>query len=358
MVGIRKTSRQALLALVVAVAATLALLPGGAAASPGMERVDAHTGARAYWTPARMRAAEPVDPVDVASLGGGVPAPAAGAAAPSFVGPADAGAPAAAALRSGGSGAARRLFPNPHRDEITDPAAPEFRAHGKVFFTVKRGTEPGDYVCSGTAVNSRNRSVVWTAGHCIYDNEAAGGYSRNFVFVPGYKDGSSPYGEWPAKKVATTAGWRYDANIRYDLGAAVVTRDSSGRKLQNVVGATGIGFSQPRVQYLEAYGYPADPATIPPHPEFTGEREFRCKGSPFGIDRPAGGSGPPTTGIECDMSAGSSGGGWIGGIPRGAPMLLSVTSYGYLNEIDHLYGPYMAKQAKSLYKLVRGKRPR
>ena len=52
------------------------------------------------------------------------------------------------------------------------------------------------------------------------------------------------------------------------------------------------------------------------------------------------------------MTAGSSGGGWVGGTT--APILLSVTSYGYPTEPDHLYGPYMSAGAKALYKLVRG----
>ncbi len=86
----------------------------------------------------------------------------------------------------------------------------------------------------------------------------------------------------------------------------------------------------------------------------TGEREFHCLTRPFGIDRPLPGTGPATTGIGCDMTAGSSGGGWIN--PDG--LLLSVTSYGYVDEPDHLYGPYMKKQAKALYKLVRGKKRR
>jgi hypothetical protein len=340
--------------MVAALAAIVVLHPGAAAASPGMQRAGDQTGARAYWTPARMRAAEPVDAVEVTSLGSGAPTSAGGTAAPSFVGPAEAGAPAAATLRSGSITDTRRFHTAYTREEVADPAAPSVSAHGKVFFTVTRGTEPGDYVCSGTAVNSRNRSVVWTAGHCVYDNEAGGGYSKNFIFVPGYKDGAEPYGEWRAKKIGTTAGWRYDANIRFDLGAAVVSRDSSGRKLQNVVGARGIGFSQPRIQNLDIFGYPADPIGPPPHLEFQGEREFHCLTRPFGTDHPGGGSGPPTTGVSCDMSAGSSGGGWIN--PSG--VLLSVTSYGYPDEIDHLYGPYMTKQAKALYKAARGKRRR
>ena len=56
--------------------------------------------------------------------------------------------------------------------------------------------------------------------------------------------------------------------------------------------------------------------------------------------------------IDCDMTAGSSGGGWIAGTT-----LLSVTSYGYPSSSDHLYGPYMSRSAKSLYRKA-GNKPK
>ena len=69
-------------------------------------------------------------------------------------------------------------------------------AHGKVFFT-----DSGvNYVCSGTALTSGNKSVVWTAGHCV--NEGPGAYYTNWAFVPAYKDGARPYGTWAARDAA------------------------------------------------------------------------------------------------------------------------------------------------------------
>ena len=48
------------------------------------------------------------------------------------------------------------------------------------------------------------------------------------------------------------------------------------------------------------------------------------------------------------MTPGSSGGGWIA-----AGTLISVTSYSYQSEPGHLYGPYLSRTAKRLYKRVR-----
>jgi len=316
----------------------------------GAKRVTSSPGsARDYWTAQRMSAAEPVD---AATLAAGAP-PSPGAelagspnrAAASYVSPAESGEPARARMLKGSPaerGRARRA--GFVRDEIIDPSATDSRSHGKVFFTAAPGGVTEDFVCSATTVNSRNRNVVWTAGHCVFDSESAA-FVSNWIFVPAYKDGVAPFGEWPARRLATTPGWQDSANLRYDLGAAVVAKNTAGQRLQAVVGARGIGFDQPRDQLFSIYGYPA----VAPPVEFTGEREFRCISSLAGIDRPVG-SGPATTKVDCDMRSGASGGGWIVGTT-----LLSVTSYSYPTESARLYGPQMSTGAKELYKSVRGK---
>lgn len=335
----------ALLVTSPAAAATPAAAAAATPAAVQAKRVDAPAiSAAQYWTKARMRAAEPVH----TSLSGapdvGTAAPGGSPAKPSYVPATPAGGSEPAKLLAGTSSSEYGLFGSSR--EIPDPSAPGIRAHGKVFFTVPG---EGDFVCSGTAVNSRNRSVVWTAGHCVFDaGPSDEGYtnrfSTNFIFVPAYRDGAAPFGRWPAKRLATTDPWRDRASLKYDLGAAVVRR-RAGRRLQRVVGARGIGFSQPRDQVLQAIGYPHE---LP----FNGRREYRCTGAPVGTDDP-GGTGPRTTRIRCDMTAGSSGGGWIGGAT-----VLSVTSYGYATDPGYLYGPYMASTAKELYKSVRGKKRR
>ena len=48
--------------------------------------------------------------------------------------------------------------------------------------------------------------------------------------------------------------------------------------------------------------------------------------------------------IGCDMTGGSSGGGWLVG-----NNVYSVNSYGYLTEPNVMYGPYQGAAAQSLY---------
>ena len=332
-----------MLASIATTAIALAWAPGASARTVAEPAGERPAEVRDYWTPSRMLAAREMQAPEselpaTRQSGGEYDADAA-----SYLPPA--GAPAA--MRSGSpGGSARTITVGVDRREVTDPAATDVRMHGKVFFTITAGPQAGDRVCSGTAVNSRNRSVVWTAGHCVFDLDSGSSFATNWIFVPGYSAEGAPYGEWPAKRLATTSGWKGSANFRYDVGAAVVTKNAEGERLQDVVGARGIGFDQPRDQRYSAYGYPAVGNPI----EFTGDREYRCVSDNEGSDAPVG-SGPPTMVIACDMLGGASGGGWIA-----RKTLLSVTSYGYLIEPNRLFGPYLSTAAKSLYKNVSGKR--
>ncbi len=333
---------------VVVIGALVLLAPTAQAAGPVELRAADQAGVRSYWTPERMRAAEPV------------PEPEAGSRPVTGPGSSPRGTPTAVEAAAPGEAVAAQLEPTTlaagggaeanasaiDREEIGDPSAPAFRMHGKVFLTIEGGSVPGDYVCSGTALNSNNGSTVWTAGHCVYDTEG-GGFATNWVFVPGYRNGSTPYGEWPAARLATTSQWKQGGNLSYDLGAAEVTTNGAGQALNDVVGGRGIAFNQQRSNTYQAFGYPA----VQPPVEFTGGREFRCTSGLEGTDNPPG-SGPNTNYIACDMTGGSSGGGWIV-----SGTVLGVISYSYCTAIlceDSLYGPYQDGVAQSLYTSIAG----
>jgi hypothetical protein len=239
-----------------------------------------------HWTKARMRAATPVEQV---------------------------------------RGARRLLAAYPY-DSYEHPG-PYPPPHGKVFFTLG-GV---DYVCSGTALNSSNGSVVWTAGHCV--NEGPGAFATNWAFVPAYRDGSAPYGTWTARELLTTSAWGNQGDISYDLGAAVMST-SGGSTLNARVGGRGVAFNYDRNQFYSSFGYPAAPP-------FNGERLWVCEAQLATSDTS---TSPQTMGIGCDMTGGSSGGGWVVG-----NNVYSVNSYGYLTQPDVMYGPYQGSVAQSLY---------
>jgi hypothetical protein len=200
-------------------------------------------------------------------------------------------------------------------------------AHGKVFFS----DGGSNYVCSGTALTSGNESVVWTAGHCV--NEGPGAFYTNWAFVPAYKDGARPYGTWTARSLLTTSAWSQGGDFSYDLGAAVVNTNG-GATLTDTVGSRGVAFNQPAEQRYFSHGYPAAPP-------FSGGRMFICEANLGTRDRSAN---PPTMGIGCDMTGGSSGGGWVVG-----NTVLSVNSYGYRTQPNVMYGPYQGTVAQQLY---------
>ena len=248
----------------------------------------------AYWTPARMRAAKPVE-----------------RAKP---GPSPAAAPAK-------SGAAVEIAP-PYSVFPTS-------TNGKVFFTEK-GV---NYVCSGTALASTNQSVVWTAGHCV--NEGPGAYVTNWAFVPAYRDGQRPYGTFAATRLQTTTQWQNSGDFSYDLGAATVAASGTGTLTATIGGGRQIAFNTARSQTYNSYGYPAAG-------KFNGQRLWMCSSPLYTSDTR---TSPQTLGIRCDMTGGSSGGGWIGA----ANAVVSVNSYGYQSLKNVMFGPYQGSVAQSLF---------
>ncbi|TDE00766.1 trypsin-like serine peptidase [Jiangella asiatica] len=295
-----------------------ALVVPGVAAAPAMADSDAGTtGAAAsavvhqelatttaeqrstttYWTAERMEAAIPADVLVDADSGEAAAEPAVEADI----------APAA----------------------VPENPRPEF---GKVFFTLG-GT---DYVCSGTATSSSNGDVVTTAGHCVHEG-AGGGFASQFTFVPAYENGSAPHGQWSASDLYTSTGWANSGDFTVDVGFAVMNENGSGQSLTDVVGSYPIAFDLGRGLSYTSYGYPAASP-------FDGQSLFSCSGT--ARNDPGGSS---TQGLTCDMTGGSSGGGWITG-----GQLNSVNSYKYNNDPNTMYGPYFGGTAQSVYNAAAG----
>jgi V8-like Glu-specific endopeptidase len=218
------------------------------------------------------------------------------------------------------------------------------KLNGKVFFSDSKGN---DYECSGTAVNSDNHSLVWTAGHCVHEGPG-GHFYDNWVFVPGYLNGQVPFGRWTASQLATTSGWADRGNDRLDFGAAVV-RPLNGKRLTDRIGGQGMLFNASRNQKWTVFGYPV---TGP----FKGNgKQYKCVSGHLGDDYPSG-SGPATLKIWCDMTDGSSGGAWLVGLSGGLGKVNGITSYG-LNDPKATYGPYQGSDALDLYNYAKKLKP-
>lgn len=273
--------------------ALLLVAPAAAVATTAKHLAKPASKVRSYWTAERMRNAVPVDGARIERAG-----------------------------KPGGGGSTSGAT----SVEVTIAPGSALTAHGKVFFS-DGGT---NYVCSGTALAG---NVVWTAGHCV--NEGPGGFYANFAFVPAYRDGSAPYGTFPATSLMTTSDWSGLGEWGVDVGAAVPATNGSGQTLEQAVVERTITFNSSTNQAYSVYGYPAAK-------KFNGQRMRVCNTAYKYIDS----SGDPDTiGVPCDMTGGSSGGGWI----TSSGQLASVTSYGYSSLKNVLFGPHLETAAQQLY---------
>lgn len=87
-----------------------------------------------------------------------------------------------------------------------------------------------DHYCSASVVDSPGGDLIVTAAHCLSTDPGT------TVFVPGYRDGTAPYGVWKLVSVVEDTRWTADTDDDLDVAFAVVA-PLKGRQLQQVVGA-------------------------------------------------------------------------------------------------------------------------
>lgn len=208
---------------------------------------------------------------------------------------------------------------------------------GKVFFS-HGGL---DYVCSGSVVEGVSRSMVITAGHCVFD---AGRWSSNWAFVPAYDNGNRPYGTWTANNLYTTRAWYNHLNTRYDVGMARLNPNGDGQSIVTAVGSQSILFNRTFAARRYVFGYPAQAP-------YDGERLIYCSGR-------TGGDPYSDTGahsIACNLKPGASGGPWFWAFDEttGRGFINSVSSYYYPGlAVPRFYGPYFGKAIQAFYASV------
>lgn len=299
----------------------LAAIPACSASAAGsgtrVESTSAHE-AGEFWTVARMRAARPLE------LSHSGPRVQTGGRH------GHRGRPRRIAARLGTFGA--------DFEQVADPTAPEFRVNGAVFLSFGIF---GYGRCSGTAVRSRNESVVITAGHCVNSGGRRGRwFSGKSVFVPAYRYGQRPFGVFPVRWIDSTRQWRANGSENFDVGAMVVGRNEAGEKLVEAVGGTGIAWNLKSRQTYDVHGYPAEEP-------FDGETQRICRGVRFlGHDASSFAfPGPLNQAVSCQLTGGASGGGWT----IEGNTLNSVTDYGYFDEGSPAFGPYFGKEVARLF---------
>jgi len=304
---------------------------------------------RAYWTPSRMAAAMPAEE-----------SPSLAQAAKRFEtqqqslqtrgkkpatndGPVrSVGAGSSKVFKTGSSPAGSPV------DAAINPDAPYYTptayTAGKVFFT----SGGASYVCSGTIINSEGKDSVWTAGHCVHGGRG-GTWHSNWSFVPAYDDDLAnprPYGTWTAAYLSARTAWINDSDFSQDFGVATMNTNFGGWHIVDYFGGQGLTVNRGKTVYENAFGYPAETP-------FDGGNLYRCDGT-TSPEWDVWFVWSQTVKIPCDMTRGSSGGGWLYGYDGSWGQLNGVVS-----RIDRIAGPtislspYFDDDAWSLYNYTR-----
>jgi V8-like Glu-specific endopeptidase len=167
-----------------------------------------------------------------------------------------------------------------------------FNKIGKLYFTTPSG---GSSYCTANLISGNNHIV--TAAHCIYTRGQ--GFNRNFVFVPADRYGAAPYGSYGWTSARVPVEWINQGGRRWDVGVvSLANHPQTGLPASAYVGWLGTSWNHGYVQNMHSVGYASNLSTQYTHV---------CSAESFyaaneGIDVLVKG---------CDMTFGSSGGGWL-----------------------------------------------
>ncbi|MEZ0094051.1 serine protease [Streptacidiphilus sp. EB129] len=114
---------------------------------------------------------------------------------------------------------------------------------------VFQGSLASGHNCTASVVDSPAGDMIVTAAHCL-----AGG-SGSATFVPAYRDGSAPYGEWQISQVLEDSAWTGSQNPDDDVAFALV-KPLNGRTLESVVGAYSLDTAGTSSAQVQITGYP------------------------------------------------------------------------------------------------------
>jgi hypothetical protein len=199
-----------------------------------------------------------------------------------------------------------------------------YRAIGKLFSSAGS--------CTASSAGSLSNSRMVTAAHCVYNTGTNTWYS-NKVFVPAYRNGAAPYGQFPTSGcyvltawVNLSGGFSINGWAKYDVAVCRMSPNTAGQTLSSAVGWLGRSWNWPYIQHYHNFGYASN---------ITSLYTSICTAESFYQTT-------DTRGMGCDMTYGASGGPWIrvfAPFQSGPNNYVDGVNSGIYIGVQNIYGP-------------------
>lgn len=220
-----------------------------------------------------------------------------------------------------------RTFPN--SSDTTYPT----RTVGKLYF--RDAATNTNYVCSGSMIK---RGVVLTSGHCIHNGSSR--FYTDFVFVPGLRNSSRPYGTWSnwVQGRTTTAWITGGGNVPNtgDWATIVFGPNASGLRIGSYTGWLGYTTNFCSGKHLTTVGYPQnlDSGLQMQKSDSQSASYGSLNNCTWGTDMRGGSSGGPVV-LNLEVVAANSSSAPLENNPNRA---VSTVSWGYIGTSQHVQG--------------------
>ncbi|MET8942521.1 trypsin-like peptidase domain-containing protein [Streptomyces sp. NPDC004542] len=227
--------------------------------------------------------------------------------------------------------------PGPFAVTVVAAANRESVRVGALFGADRVGKLAGGHFCTASVVHSAQGDLIATAAHCV-DGDDAG----DLVFVPGYRDGTAPYGVWKVKRRFLPDGWSTGRDEDSDVAFATVAGPAGarGKRIEDVVGGNG---------FATRTATGATAVTVTGYPNAQ-ENPISC------TNKPRAHSGTQQR-ITCpDFTGGTSGSPWVNGDHDVVGILGGHDQGGTTADVS--YSVVLGAEAAELYRDAAGVRGR
>jgi V8-like Glu-specific endopeptidase len=106
------------------------------------------------------------------------------------------------------------------------------------------------HFCTATVVDSPHGDLAITAAHCVT------GTSGQIAFVPGYANGTDPYGVWQVSRVYTDVAWQSAQDPDDDVAFLQLSGAPGGASIETVTGAEHVATRAAVGGLVRVIGYP------------------------------------------------------------------------------------------------------